>query len=790
VSVEEIPRTPLHRSALHDSGYKHTSGEAMYVDDLPMPPGTLHALPVPSNVARGRILSCDASAALAIPGVRAVYFAADIPAHNLIGPIVHDEPLLADGEVFFHGQAVAVVVAESIEACRDGVEAVRLDIAPLPAILDIETAIERESWHLSPHVIARGDLKAAMSHATTVIRGETRNGAQDHFYLETHATLALPEEDGCVRLYCSTQHPTEVQHLVAHVLGLGRNQVVCEVPRMGGAFGGKESQASNYACMAALAATKTGRPVKVWLDRDTDMAQTGKRHPFWSRYEAGFDNRGRLVALDVEIFADGGWSIDLTGPILDRALFHIDNAYFIGALRFEGRACKTNLPSNTAFRGFGGPQGMLVVEDAINRYAERTNQDPAVVRHHNYYGPAPRNITPYGQEVADNRLERIHTELMASSDYARRRDAIDAFNAGSEFTKRGIGYQPVKFGISFTKSILNQAGALMLVYADGTVQLNHGGTEMGQGLHTKMMAIAAHELGVTMASVRAMATSTEKVPNTSATAASSGADLNGQAVKAASSEIRERMRPVAARLLEVGEADVAKIQFEAGYVRLPGGNRITFAEVAEACWVDRISLSATGFYRTPGVHYDAAAGRGRPFYYYAYGAAVTEVEVSGLTGEHRLRRVDILHDVGASLVPSIDIGQVEGGFVQGLGWLTMEEVLFADDGRGLTTGPSTYKIPSVGDVPTDFRVKLLERAPQDGVIHGSKAVGEPPLMLAIAAVTALRHAIAAFGPVGYEVALAPPCTPESILRAIESHKKRATGQAVGVAQKVAAAPER
>jgi xanthine dehydrogenase large subunit len=790
VSVDSIHGSPLHRPALHDSGYKHTSGEAMYVDDLPLPPGALHALPVGSKVARGRITGRDARRALAIPGVRAVLFAADIPGHNLIGPIVCDEPLLADDEVFYHGQAVALVVADDIEACRDGVEAVEVTIEPLPAILDLEAAIAAESWLVGPHVIARGDVREAMGHAATVIRGQTRNGAQDHFYLETHATLALPEEDGCVRLYSSTQHPTEVQHLVAHVLGLGRNQVVCEVPRMGGAFGGKESQASVYACMAALAATRTGRAVKVWLDRDTDMAQTGKRHPFLARYEAGFDTRGRLIALDVQIYADGGWSLDLTGPILDRALFHIDNAYFIEALRFEGRGCRTHLPSNTAFRGFGGPQGMLVVEDALNRYAERTGEDPAVVRHHNYYGPAPRDRTPYGQEVTDNRLERVHTELMASSEYAKRRDAIDAFNADAHFTKRGIGFQPVKFGISFTKSILNQAGALMLVYADGTVQLNHGGTEMGQGLHTKMMAIAAHELGVPMAAVRAMPTSTEKVPNTSATAASSGADLNGQAVKAASAEIRERMRPVAAKLLEVGPERAGDIRFEAGYVGLPGGDRATFAEVAEACWVERVSLSATGFYATPGVHYDAATGRGRPFYYYAYGAAVTEVEVSGLTGEHRVRRVDILHDVGASLVPSIDIGQVEGGYVQGLGWLTMEEVLFAPDGRGLTTGPSTYKIPAVGDVPVDFHVKLLERAPQPGVIHGSKAVGEPPLMLAISAVTALRHAISAFGPPGYEVDLAPPCTPEAILRAIEIQRSHATGQAVGMAQRVAAAPER
>jgi xanthine dehydrogenase large subunit len=546
--------------------------------------------------------------------------------------------------------------------------------------------------------------------------------------------------------------------------------IVVEVPRMGGGFGGKETQAAPFASLAALGARVTGRPVKVWLNRDQDMAFTGKRHPFWGRYDAGFDTEGRLLALKVELFSDGGWSSDLSRAILDRALFHLDNAYFVPALQFIGQAARTNLPSNTAFRGFGGPQGMFVMEEVLNRAAERLGMDPTVVRERNYYREAPENVTHYGQVVEGNRLPRIHAELLASSDYARRREEIEAFNAGSRWTKRGIGFQPVKFGISFTTSFLNQAGALVMLYTDGTVQLNHGGTEMGQGLHTKMRAVCAHELGVSPERVRVMHTATDKVPNTSATAASSGSDLNGQAVKQACEVLRERLRPVAARLLQLergGEVD--SLVFTGGRVFLPARaeRSVSFAEVVHAAYLAQVSLSATGYYRTPDISYDRVAGRGKPFHYYAFGAAVVEVEVSGLTGEHRVRRVDILQDVGTSLVPSIDKGQVEGGFIQGQGWLTCEEVLFDAKGRLLTHSPDTYKIPAVGDAPEDFRVALLERAPQDNSIHGSKAVGEPPFMLAIGVVTALRQAIASFGPPRTPVELASPATPEAILRAVE-----------------------
>ena len=760
-TMDRDRRSPIHISTTHESGLKHTSGEARYVDDMPHPAGMLVGLGVMSPHAHARISAMDLSAARAVEGVYAVLSAEDIPGENLVGPIFHDEPVLAEGIVHYHGQLVAFVVGSSYEACREARALVHVDYEVLPALLDIESARQAGAVLTEPHHIRRGDVDEALKGASEVVSAGTRNGYQDHFYLETQAALALPLEDGCVHLYSSTQHPTEVQKMVAHVLDIAANKVVCEVPRMGGAFGGKESQATPYACLAALGATLTGRPVKVWLDRGDDMRQTGKRHPFSADYSAAFEPDGRLSALRVDIVANGGWSIDLTPAIVDRALFHLDNAYYLEHVDFVGQSVRTNLPSNTAFRGFGGPQGMLVVEEAINRYSERKGLDPAEVRRLNFYGAPGRDTTPYGQPVSDNRLERVFDELMASSDYAARRAEIEAFNRGSGNLKRGIGFQPVKFGISFTKSILNQAGALVLVYADGSVQLNHGGTEMGQGLHTKMRAICADALGVGVDQVRVMHTATDKVPNTSATAASSGSDLNGQAVAQACEIVRERMRPVAAELLEC-PAD--QVRFEAGEARGPEG-ALPFSELAQACWVKQISLSATGFYRTPGITYDYASGRGRPFYYFAYGGAVTEVELSALTGEHRVLRVDILHDVGNSLIPSIDRGQVEGAYVQGLGWLTMEEVLYGDDGRLLTPGPSTYKIPAIGDVPRDFRVNLLERAPQPGVIHGSKAVGEPPFMLAISALTALRHAITSLGPEGREVELVSPATPEAILRA-------------------------
>lgn len=769
---EEAPGTPLHQPLQHESGLKHATGEARYVDDLPAPPGLLVAQVVPSPHAHARLRGLDTRRAREIPGVVAVLTAADVPGHNDCGDPVHDEEVLASDTVNCVGQAVALVVGETLEACRAGVAAVEADYEVLPAILSIDEAIARGSWLGEPHRLERGDVDAALAGAHLRFEGEVRTGGQEHFYLETQCTLAQPEEGDALSLMSSTQHPTEVQGVVARVLGWAGNQVTVTVPRLGGGFGGKETQAALYAALASLAAVKTRRPVKVWLNRDQDMAWTGKRHAFLTRYEAGFDSDGQLLALKAELFSDGGFSTDLSHAVLDRALFHVDNAYFLPAVRVVGRVAKTNRPSNTAFRGFGGPQGMAVIEAIMSRAAAKLGLEPAALRRQNFYGPAPRNLTPFWQEVKDSRMHRVVDELLVSSDYHRRLEAVRAFNAAHRWTKRGLAMMPQKFGVSFTTGFLNQAGAFAVLYADGSLQLNHGGVEMGQGLHTKMLAVAAHELGMEPGRVRLMSTATDKVPNTSATAASTGSDLNGQAVKAACETLRERLRPVAARLLGVPQASSKDILFAGGRVFLKSRPELAlpFEKVTKEAWLQQVSLSATGYYHTPGITFDAATGRGTPFHYFAYCAAVTEVEVSGLTGEHRLRRVDILQDVGASLVPTVDRGQVEGGFIQGWGWLTIEELRI--DARGVlrTHSPDTYKVPAFGDAPVDFRVALLENAAQDDVIHGSKAVGEPPFMLALSAVDALRQAVAAFGPGGREVELAIPCTPEAVLFAVERQR--------------------
>ena len=767
--------SPLHQPSLHESGHRHASGAAVYVDDIPPPRGMLWGLVIMSPVARGNLKSVDITAARRAPGIHAVLLAGDIPGHNQIGPAIPDEPLMADGQLFCVGQIVGLVVGESMAACRAARALVKLDVEELPALLTVADALKANSVIGTPHHMRRGDVDAALASSALRVKGVYESGGQDHFYLETQAALAIPEENGTWRIHSSTQHPAEVQAKVGEVLGIPRSAIVVEAPRMGGGFGGKETQAAHYAALAALGAHHTRRPVKVWLNRDDDMMQTGKRHPFWTEYEAGFTADGMITALRAKVVANAGWSADLSLAILDRAMFHIDNCYHLPAVDIEGVAARTNLPSNTAFRGFGGPQGMLVIEEILNRAAESMRMDPAELRRKNYYGEGPRNLTQYGQEITHNRAPRIHTELMASSAYAERRRAIELFNGRSRHAKRGIGFQPVKFGISFTNSMLNQAGALVLIYTDGSVQLNHGGTEMGQGLHTKMLAVAAHELGVPVGKIRIMTTATDKVPNTSATAASSGSDLNGQAVREACGVLRDRLRPVAAKLMGLNVEDSHRVVFSNGVASVPGhGKSVTWEEVTTRAYVEQVSLAATGYYRTPGIHYDRAQGRGKPFHYFAYGAAVVEVELNGLTGEHRVLRADILHDVGDSLVPSIDVGQVEGAFIQGVGWLTCEEVLFDAKGRLLTHSPSTYKIPAVGEAPEDFRVALLERAPQPGVIHGSKAVGEPPLMLGIAVVTALRHAVGAFGDAGDQVDLLIPCTPEQLLRAVETQRTRQT----------------
>jgi xanthine dehydrogenase large subunit len=761
---------PLDR---HDSAEGHVTGRAIYTDEQHPPLGLLSLYPVQSSHAHARILSIDSTAAQSMPGVHRVLTAADVPGENDTGPILRDESLLPTDGVHHHGQAVAWVVADTEAQAQAAAACVVVEYAPLPARLTIEQAIADDAFHMAPARAERGDVDAALATAAHRLSGEVHCGGQDHFYLETQASWVSIDSEGLVQVTASTQHPTESQQIVARVLGIPAHRVVCRCLRMGGGFGGKETQANPFAAIAALAAWHCGRPARIKLPRGLDMQLTGKRHPFLARFEVGFDDDGMLQALEATLVADGGWSADLSPPVLMRAMVHIDNAYFIPHVRVTGRIAKTNLPSNTAFRGFGGPQGMLIGEEILDRVARHLGLPPELVRERNFYRPGltpDRNTTHYGQPVVDNHLAVLWKQLLRDSDFAQRRAEIAAFNAAQTNTRRGIAITPVKFGISFNKTEYNQAGALLHLYADGSIQLNHGGTEMGQGLHAKMLAVASRVLGVSASRIKLMATSTDKVPNTSATAASSGSDLNGQAIRAACDTLLARLRPLAARILD---CDAGQIEFADDSARVLGepGRSIGYPELACAAHAARISLSATGFYRTPGLSWDPRTMRGHPFYYYAFGAAVAEVEVCGYTGMHRLLRVDILHDVGESLLESIDRGQIEGGFVQGMGWLTCEELCWSDSGRLLTDAPSTYKIPTVGEVPQDFRVALFARpsAPSVEVIFGSKAVGEPPFMLALAVREALRDAVAAFAAPDAEarvVELAAPSTPEAIWRAI------------------------
>jgi len=783
------------RAPPHESAHKHVTGEAIYVDDHTA--GFLQVWPVCSPHARAKILRRDADAARAMPGIQAVLLAEDVPGVNDTGS-KHDEVLFADREVSFHSQIVALVIGESAEACRAAAEKVVVEYEPRPSVLTLRQALAEKSFHNEPNFIRRGDAEKAFSTAPLALEGEIELGGQEHFYLETQAAWAERGEDGAMRVVSSTQHPSEVQHVVAQVLNLPANKVVVQCPRLGGGFGGKETQAAIPAALATLAAHHTGLPVRVRFNRDHDMAITGHRHPFLARFKVGFNPDGTLRAARVHLWSNGGWAQDLSQAVTDRALFHLDNSYYIPAVEFRGQVARTNLSSNTAFRGFGGPQAMLVIEEILDRIARRLGLPPEVVRERNLYrGRGETNTTHYGQELEDDRIQTLWHELKETSGLERRRTEVAAWNAAHPHRKRGLAMTPVKFGISFTVTHLNQAGALVLIYQDGTVQVNHGGTEMGQGLHTNVVAIAARELGVEPENIRVLPTSTDKVPNTSATAASAGTDLNGAAVKNACEILRSRLAPVAAGILPAGGKGVERTEpvenlrvaetsdaspggkmpaataedliFAGGYVfhRTLPDVKASFAEVVKQAYLQRVSLSTTGYYATSGIHWDRAAGRGKPFHYFACGAAVTEVEVDGFTGMHRVLRVDILHDVGDSINEGINRGQIEGGFVQGMGWLTAEELKWDDQGVLLTHSPDTYKIPSVGDTPLVFNVKLLANAAQMGVVQRSKAVGEPPLMLAISVREALRDAVAAFGLGPGEVRLASPATSEAIWMAVQ-----------------------
>jgi xanthine dehydrogenase large subunit len=752
----------------HDSATLHVTGQARYVDDIPTPRGTLHLAFGISTIARGTIQSMDLSAVKTSAGVAEVLVADDLLFSNDVSPSIHDEPLLSDGTIHYIGQPIFVVVADSHLAARKAARKAQITYTEDTPILTIDQALEANShFEDGPRIWQRGDAAAAISAAAHKIEGTLEMGGQEHFYLEGQAALAVPQDNGDMLVHSSTQHPTEIQHKVADALGLPMHGVRVETRRMGGGFGGKESQGNALAVACAVAAARTGRACKMRYDRDDDMVITGKRHDFRISYTVGFDDQGRIEGSDFLQMTRCGWAQDLSLPVADRAMLHADNAYLLDNIRIESHRLRTNTQSATAFRGFGGPQGMLGIERGLDHVAHHLGRDPLEVRQANFYAPpgetkgARPNVTPYGQEVTDFVLHDLVGQLADSSDYAKRRAAVQDWNAQNPILKKGIALTPVKFGISFTLTHLNQAGALVHVYQDGSVQLNHGGTEMGQGLNQKVAQVAAARFGVSMDTVRITATDTAKVPNTSATAASSGSDLNGMAVKTACDLIRARMADF---IGQHHQCPADQVTFEGGMV-YAGDNVMTFAQAARLCYENRISLSATGFYKTPKLEWDRIKGAGRPFYYFAYGAAVTEVVIDTLTGENRILRADILHDAGSSLNPALDIGQVEGAYVQGAGWLTTEELVWDDKGRLRTHAPSTYKIPACSDRPDIFNVALFDNENAEDTIYRSKAVGEPPFMLGISALMALSDAVAACGSSYPD--LHAPATAERIFNAVQ-----------------------
>lgn len=762
------------RSIPHESAYAHVTGAAKYTEDLAGAlSGVLHAYPVQSAHAHARLLGLDASAALQVPGVRLVLTAKDIPGVNDQGA-KHDEPMLPVDEVMFHGQPVAWVLGEDLEAAKAGAAAVAVDYEPLDALVTLGEAIAANSFQGIQPVIDKGEPAAALAAAPHAFSGEFEFAGQEHFYLETQSSLAHVESDGQIMVHASTQHPSETQDIVAHVLGVDAHRVTVQALRMGGAFGGKEMQPHGYAAVAALGAVLTGRPVRVRLERARDLSMTGKRHGFHASWKIGFDEHGKIMALAAQLTSDGGWSLDLSEPVLTRAMCHIDNAYWIPNIQVRGRVAKCHKTSQTAFRGFGGPQGMLVIENILGEVAPKLGLSAQELRRRNFY--VPGQDTPYYQPVRRaERLHRVWEQVLDSSQFATRREQIEAFNAAHPNSKRGLAITPVKFGISFNFTAFNQAGALVLVYKDGSVLLTHGGTEMGQGVHTKVLQVAATALGVPLSYLRLAPTRTDKVPNTSATAASTGSDLNGAAVKDACEQILARLSVLAAGELE---AEASEVVFADGAAHARGRS-VDWKTLVSKAYLSRIQLSAAGYYSTPGLHWDLSAMRGEPFKYFAYGAAVSEVQVSRFDGSYQLRRVDIVHDVGDSLSPLVDRGQIEGGFIQGAGWLTLEDLRWETKGphrgRLATASASTYKLPSLSEMPPVFNVEFLQEAHEDGVVYGSKAVGEPPLMLAFSVREALRQAVAAFGPDGHSVKLASPATPEAVFWAVQEARDAREG---------------
>jgi xanthine dehydrogenase large subunit len=752
-------------SKFHESANAQVAGAATYVDDIPEIKGTLYAAPIMSNRPHGKLLGIDYTAALAMPGVVDVVLAADIPGDAVLAAFAHDEPIFATATVQHVGQVIGVVVAASVMQARRAARKVVCHIEPLPAVLDVHDALLAKSYVLPPVFVKRGDAAQALSTARHILHGTLEVGGQEHFYLEGQVAYVLPQEQNQWLIYSSTQHPGEVQHWVAHALGIDNHAVRVECRRMGGGFGGKETQAGHMAVWAVVAANKLKRPIKLRLDRDDDFLITGKRHPFAYEYTVGFDDTGRITGLKMLMAANCGFSADLSGPVADRAVFHLDNAYFLEHIDIASYRLKTNTQSNTAFRGFGGPQGVIAIENIMGDMARALGLDALDVRKRNLYGVGERDVTHYQMKVEDNILEPLLSALEQTSNYRQRQVTIAGWNKDNPVVKRGIAITPVKFGISFTATLFNQAGALVHVYLDGSVQVNHGGTEMGQGLNTKVCQIVADELGVAFECVLATASDTSKIPNASATAASAGTDLNARAAQYAARNVRDNLAQFVSGLDNCG---AGAVRFEGGQVTT-SNNSWPFVEVVKLAYANRIQLWSDGFYRTPKIHYDKTTLSGRPFYYFSYGAACTEVVIDTLTGESRVLKVDILHDVGTSINPAIDIGQIEGGFVQGMGWLTTEQLVWNDQGVLSTHAPSTYKIPATGDIPEHFKVDLWPEPNREDNVFGSKAVGEPPFMLAVSVYEALKAAVATGRGVHVEgtvVKLTAPATAENVLQAL------------------------
>ena len=747
----------------HESAERHVTGKARYIDDIPEPAGLLHAAVAMSMVAKGTIVNKDVSAIRDNEGVCDVITTDDIPGQVDIAPVFDGDPILADKQVLFHRQPWCAVLATSANLARKAALKGTLEVESETPELDIHSAHLKQNFVRPTHAMQQGDYESAAEAAEHLISGEVSIGGQEHMYLEGQIALAIPEEEDRITIYSSSQHPSEVQKLVAEVLAIKLHKVTVDMRRMGGGFGGKETQAAQWACIAAVLAMRNQRPVKLRIPRMQDMMLTGKRHPFDNSFTVATDDNGLIKATQARINGLCGHSADLSEAIVDRAMFHCDNAYYLADADIVGYRCRTDTVSHTAFRGFGGPQGMVMAEAMIEAIARKTGEDPLTIRQRNLYGGEGRNTTQYGMTIEHNNLPDLIEKLVQSSDYWQRREAIKQFNRDNPVLKKGLSLTPVKFGISFTAKHLNQAGALVHVYTDGSVQVNHGGTEMGQGLHTKIQQIAANEFGLNTDFIEVTATRTDKVPNTSPTAASSGTDINGKAVQNACITIKQRLAEFWA---EQHSGVCEEVQFRDGVVSL-GKAKIPFPDLVQLAYMNRVSLSSTGFYKTPKIHYDRTTGKGRPFFYFANGASVSEVTVDTLTGEYKVDRVDILHDVGASLNPAIDIGQIEGGFIQGMGWLTTEELLWDEQGRLLSNNAATYKIPAIGDTPPVFNVDLYPHPNEEDSIYHSKAVGEPPLMLAMSVWCALKDAVSSLTDYKVDPKLDPPATAEKVLKAIQ-----------------------